>query len=450
MFFAASTTKSFTAASMSLLIDDSAAPSSASLPKDLSWTSTLSSVIGKDFLLADESFTSQVTFEDALSNRTGLPDHKLSFKPNTASVKDAVRSLRHLPLAADLRSTYLYSSYMFTAVSHAIETMTQMRLGDFMRDRIWNPLGMHHTYWTPQEAEAAASSGVVLAHGYVWESSSEVFMEEPVPNFPAVSGAGAIISNVVDYAKWLRCMMAKSPPLSKVAHQTLTHGRIEFLKHATNPFPPPHSYALGWVVDTYRGHQVVWHSGGWTGFGSTMMYLPSIQWGFVMMGNTTGTSNCVQIILYMHLLDELLGTPPSDRVDWDLRLRERISLKRHDNQVARERLYPGLPNPGCPPSASLEIHAGRYRHQAYGDMNVELQDNSLIAVRLLQEIPMIIRMIHVYGDQWMARLEIQNQDPRDHEVAKAIFQIAEAGIPERLGLDLEPALNGKLIWFDRV
>ncbi|KAH8697129.1 beta-lactamase/transpeptidase-like protein [Talaromyces proteolyticus] len=451
VFFTASTTKSFTAASVSLLIEDSMGHVyKDSVSPNLSWTSTLSSVIPDDFALADEYTTAQVTFEDALSNRTGLPDHKLSFKPNTASVKDVVRSLRYLPRAAELREKYLYSSYMFSTVSHAIETTTGTGLGDFMRARLWHPLGMKTTYWTPQEATAAASSGTVLAQGYAWDSSSGKFVEQPIPDFPAVSGAGAMISNVVDYTKWLRCMMAKSAPLSQAAHQTLTEPRIQFSQHPNNVFPSPHSYALGWTIDYYRGQRIVWHGGSWTGFGSTMMYLPDLQWGLVMMGNTTGTSNLVQTVLYMHLLDNILGTPLADRVDWNNKLQERINTRRSDNSRAKSRLYPSLPSPLEPPSAPFKAHAGRYSHPGYGDMNIESHENVLIVDRLLQEIPMIIRMIHVSGESWLARLEVLNQDPRDFESVRATFRVSDNGVLGHVGLDLEPALGGEMIWFDRV
>ncbi|OQD86245.1 hypothetical protein PENANT_c008G02923 [Penicillium antarcticum] len=310
VFFTASTTQSFTAASVSLLIDEAVSTEATEkIPPGFSWTSTISSVIPEDFALENEYATSRVTFEDALSNRSGFPDHLKSFKPKTTSLQDGIRSLRHLPLAAELRSQYLYSSYMFSAVSHAIESMTGQGLGEFMRERIWSPLNMTNTYWTPQEVKEAASRGITLAHGYAWNASTEAYTEEAIPNFPVVSGAGAIISNVLDYTKWLRCMMTQSGPISRAAHSALIEPHIYYTEQATNPFPAPHAYALGWRIDSYRGRRLIWHTGSWTGYGSTMMYLPDLQWGLVMMGNTTGTSNYVQTALYMHLLDELLETP---------------------------------------------------------------------------------------------------------------------------------------------
>lgn len=65
LFYTGSTTKSQTAAVLSMLIDE--------LP-DLSWTTPVSSVIRDDFVLEDAWATDHITFEDLLSHRTGLDD----------------------------------------------------------------------------------------------------------------------------------------------------------------------------------------------------------------------------------------------------------------------------------------------------------------------------------------------------------------------------------------
>ncbi|KAL6815227.1 beta-lactamase/transpeptidase-like protein [Trichoderma sp. SZMC 28013] len=338
---------------------------------------------------------------------------------------------------------------MFSTVSHAMETMTSMSLGNFMKQNIWQPLGMTRTYWTPTEAMEAEPSGTVLARGYAWSEADESFVEEPVPDFPAVSGAGAIISNVVDYAKWLQCMMTQSPPISPAAHTTLTTPRVSFSAPSNNPFPVPHSYALGWFIDHYRGQRIIWHSGGWTGFGTTAMYLPDRQWGLVMMGNTRGSSHCVQTALYMGMLDDLLGTPEDERIDWNVKLQERLSQRRSDIARSAEILYPSLPCPGCLPPLPHEAYVGGYIHAGYGDLVLEWRGDSLFASRLTYEIPMVIRMVHVCKESWLATLMTLNENPRDHLVIRASFKLDAGNKVTQVGLDLEPALDGNMIWFSR-
>ncbi|KAK2001911.1 beta-lactamase-domain-containing protein, partial [Colletotrichum falcatum] len=103
LFSTGSTTKSFVAAGLSLLIDNATANSSAYY--GLTWKTPVSSVLRDDFVLSDDWATAHVTLEDALSHRTGYPRHDLA---TAATPRDTVRLLRHLPLAAEPRTAYLY------------------------------------------------------------------------------------------------------------------------------------------------------------------------------------------------------------------------------------------------------------------------------------------------------------------------------------------------------
>jgi hypothetical protein len=60
---------------------------------------------------------------------------------------------------------------------------------------------------------------------------------------------------------------------------------------------------------------------------------------------------------------------------------------------------------------------------------------------------MVIQMIHVCGERWLATLMTMNEDPRDHLVVRASFKLDINSKVTEVGLDLEPALNGSMIWF---
>ncbi|KAE8407917.1 beta-lactamase/transpeptidase-like protein [Aspergillus pseudonomiae] len=463
LYYTASTTKSFTAAALSLLIDDAANTTTTTTtqqPQPLTWTTPLSSLIRSDFVLPDAYATQHITLEDALSHRTGLPEHSYHFRPdNSCTPKDEVRRLRHLPMTAAIRTKYMYNSFMYTAVSHAIETLTGRDLGVFLRERIWAPLHMDATYWTLRDA--VASRPDELAGAYVWDASSSSsssspsspgFVEIDHPEYAELSGAGCMISNVVDYAKWLRYMMAQSGPLSRAGHAALVSPRVVSMTGATNLFPGPHLYALGWRVDSYRGQTIVWHTGSIGGFGSVMMFLPGRDWGLVVMGNSTVTSNQMQQVLYMYLLDGLLGTPVGERVDWGVVIREKMERRRRRELAsARERIYPVLPCPVLRPALEVWEYTGGYWHPGYGAMDLVLDvgGKALVADRRSQEFSMMVAMEHVSGEFWLARLQERYKDPRDYEVVRAEFRLGPEGVRE-VGVDLEPTMDGELIWFRRV
>ncbi|KAE8360025.1 beta-lactamase/transpeptidase-like protein, partial [Aspergillus caelatus] len=260
-----------------------------------------------------------------------------------------------------------------------------------------------------------------------------------------------MISNVEDYAKWVRCMMDQSRPLSRDGHAALVEPRVVTMTGATNPFPGPHLYALGWRVDYYRGEKVVWHTGSIGGFGSVMMFLPGRDWGLVVMGNSTVTSNQMQQVLYMALLDGLLGTPVGERVDWGAVIREKQERRREELACVRNRLYPVLPCPVLRPALEIGEYAGVYWHPGYGamDLGPDVEGKELVADRRSQEFSMMIALEHVSGEFWLARLQEKYTDPRDHEVVRAEFRLGPEGVRE-VGVDLEPTMDGELIWFRRV
>jgi CubicO group peptidase (beta-lactamase class C family) len=63
-----SMSKAFTAAAISLLVDDN------QKHPDVQWNSPVSRLIRDDFVRSDSRYTEEVTVEDILSHRSGLPE----------------------------------------------------------------------------------------------------------------------------------------------------------------------------------------------------------------------------------------------------------------------------------------------------------------------------------------------------------------------------------------
>lgn len=67
IFDIASSSKSLTAASVGLLVQDDEKYS------DIQWDAKMSDLLPEDFVMSEDSYTNDVTVEDILSHRTGLP-----------------------------------------------------------------------------------------------------------------------------------------------------------------------------------------------------------------------------------------------------------------------------------------------------------------------------------------------------------------------------------------
>lgn len=259
-----------------------------------------------------------LTLEDAMSHRTGFPRHDKSlgtrYGDHQATVADLTRSLRHLPMVTEPRTDFRYCNLLWMVVSHAAEVLAGGAwLGDLMRDLIWRPLGMNSTYFSRDDALAGPEH---LARGYYWDyqGSTGGYTEVPFQGLREGSGAGAVISSVLDYTRWLHCLLDEAAPLSKSGHAAVKTPRITPAGGSFGWDAAP-SYALGWWTTTYQGHQVYYHSGGMLAHGANVWFFPQLRYGIVAMGNTALTSNLVDTLLGFRLMDDRLGIPEGERYD---------------------------------------------------------------------------------------------------------------------------------------
>lgn len=296
-----------------------------------------------------------------------MPRHDLSLVGSNTTVRDGVQKLRHLQMTAEPRTKWQYCNLMYIAVSHFIETYTGTLLGRTLSERIWKPLAMDNTFFSLSDAEAATYTGKAsLARGYSWLNKTREYLNVPYVDSDVVSGAGATISNVLDYAKWLRCLMARAPPLSSAAHDALHFPRIN-LPLLLPPQDTKHSgfrgvdgYALAWFISNYRGEVMIWHPGGLLGFATMMAYLPRKQWGFTIMANSGQGGRRANQILSFELLDDILGTPESERLSWSTVLERDVERAAEPLRDPARHLYPDAPlgDKAIPLTLPLSYYSG--------------------------------------------------------------------------------------------
>ena len=289
----------------------------------LSWETPISSLIRDDFVLLPEYeyWQDHLTLEDAMSHRTGFPRHDKSMWLNygtddhKATARDYTRSLRHLPMVSEPRTKWRYCNLMFVVVAHVVQTLSGKWLGTVFQDSIWGPLGMNSTYLSLTDAKAGPEH---LATPYYWDYDSPDGGFKQVPQAPlsAAGGAGGIASNVLDYSKWMRCLLNEEKPLSKAGHAAIKKSRA-VINDETFGYDGVSNYAQGWFTNTYRGHRFYQHGGGMEAYGTEHYIFPDLDLGIVTMGNTASTSNLAGRQLIFRLVDDKLGVPEEDRYDWE-------------------------------------------------------------------------------------------------------------------------------------
>ena len=166
--------------------------------------------------------------------------------------------------------------------------------------------------------EAAQAAPEFLAQGYVYLNATSTYQPVPFMDLSIVTGAGSVISNVLDYTKWIRALLTRSTPISKAGYQSLLASRSILEKESSeipSPFTGPETYALGWFIGTYHSYEFFTHSGGMEAFGAEVIFFPELNYGIVSLGNTASTSNAVEERLMWELVDDKIGVPKSKRFD---------------------------------------------------------------------------------------------------------------------------------------
>lgn len=442
LFYAGSTTKAFTAAAMSLLIDEN----------KIQWDTPVSKIIRDDFVLESAYATEHTTIEDSLSHRSGMPRHDLSYggkyDGHEGTSRDVVRALRFLPLTAEPRTTYQYCNMMYVAAAHVIETLTEMWLGDFLRERIWKPLGMKSTYFSNEDAIKAPET---FAIGYVYYENN--YTSVPYLNLSVLRGAGSVISNVLDYSKWIKALIDLSGPISKIGHKALKTPRtLSFDDPGKSPYIGASTYSLGWEINLYKGHQVIQHSGGTDSFGANVLFFPDLKYGIVSFANTAGTSNAVEEILMWHLVDEKLGIPKNERFDWSKLWIDRREEREQGYKNAINIHYPSVPSPPLAPSLPISQYSGIYYHPAFRNVTVELRDDALFINRTDAVWKYYMTFKHISGDYFLGYMD-SAVAPRSifKSALPAEFKVGSDGTTKLLGIATEPEMGPEgRIWFERV
>lgn len=316
-----------------------------------------------DFKLESEYATAHTTIEDALSHRSGLAGHPWAYRPGNSDA--LVQSLQYLPLTSEPRVRFQYCNLMYGVVANLITHLTRMPLDHLLKHYLWYPLGMASTFFSLSEAIEAVGDDN-MSKGYWWvDCDDDTFGPNPscnpgdkgyyVPelytNLTGVSGAGAIISSVNDYALWMRGILQsglterwlnKTSPLVDIIHSIVRPRSIipvDLLAPITKELVTPPNYALGWFNSIYHGRVMMSHSGGVPGYVTEVFVLPEEGLGIVTLANAVGEGIIAGQLVVSRILQQKLNLSQAETEQDILQVRETGSLFR------LEELHTGLLQP---------------------------------------------------------------------------------------------------------
>lgn len=186
-----------------------------------------------------------VTVRQMLTHTSGIPSETEpeGLKIQTRQVFKPIEAIKHVKnptLEFAPGSRWNYSNMGYYLLGLIIEKASGKPYGDFLQERIFQPLGMTHTRLNDLEAIVPHR-----ASGYLYDDKGYGNWDPVHPALPYA--AGALLSTVTDLAEW-DLALSEGKLLSTASYQKmwsptlLTNGKT-------------HHYGFGWEMDTHSGQR---------------------------------------------------------------------------------------------------------------------------------------------------------------------------------------------------
>ncbi len=201
----------------------------------------------------------EVTVRELLSHTAGFTDYpeKFDFRKDWTE-DELIKVVEGIPLAYPPGTKWDYSNLGYLTLGILIHRVTGEFYGDFLQQRIFQPLGMQTTRII-SEADIVPnrSAGYRLVKG-------ELKNQEWVAPMVNTTADGSLYFSVLDLAKWDTALYGEK--LLKRSSLDLMWTPVK-LKDGS---PNKDGYGFGWFIENRRGHRVVSHDGAWQGFQTTI------------------------------------------------------------------------------------------------------------------------------------------------------------------------------------
>jgi CubicO group peptidase (beta-lactamase class C family) len=354
-----STTKPLTTMLMASLVDDGV----------FTWDTPAVEIL-PSFRVSDPELSRQITMRNLVCACTGVPrrDFEWLFNADELDAMDIVNSVADFEFFTDFGEAFQYSNqmvatggYLATLAAGGEEATLLEDYEALLQARILDPIGMSASTF---DFEAVANNGnhatpygqTPLGETIPLPLSTEAVLLPVAP-------AGALWSNVGDLANFVITNLDEgvAPDGTRVVSAenlaVTWKPQVEITADA--------SYGLGWIVEEYKGLQILSHAGNTFGFTSELAFVPEADLGIVILTNQRVSS--LNQIVRVRLL-ELLYDQPSE-VD------ELLQFSLQQGEEARQELEASLT---ALDANAIAPYLGDYENESLGTMSLAWQDDALV------------------------------------------------------------------------
>ncbi|MGV3541272.1 MAG: serine hydrolase [Rufibacter sp.] len=362
LFGIGSISKSITALSLGMLVDEG----------KITWDDKVVDYLPYFQMYAPE-VTSAYTIRDLMTHKSGL-------KPTAGGLlwygadlnrEQVIRGMKNLPAVSEFRTAAAYQNLTFVVGGEIVAAVTGQSWDDFIKNRIFKPLGMHHTFSrykdivgnpnsTTPHSKDANFNVITVAHR----------------NHDNIGPAGSIYSTVKDMAQYMKLILNKgvfngdtlvSEKVMEEIQKPHTFFPI-FAKPIHNEFS---SYAFGWWVTPQKGHKIMEHSGGVDGMVANLEMVTDLKFGIIALSNTEEPA---AVALTLNMVGQAIGDASYKTYELarkNTRAKKKETLAENRKKVEASRVKGTKP-------LELGKYAGTFQEKMYGDILVKQEGKKLV------------------------------------------------------------------------
>ncbi len=398
LFMIGSNTKAFTATALTMLDAE----------KKISLDDKVTKWI-PEFRLENKAAGEQAIIRDLLCHRIGFRTFQGDFTYWTSNLtrSEVIEKMSHIKAAYPFRTTWGYTNAAFLTAGEIIPKAAGMPWEDFVKYKIFVPLGMNNTLALSKDFPPANNKCTphTIADGKL--------IKIPYCYIDNLAPAGSISSSVNDMSHWILCQLNNGNylntqiiPETAIAETRRPHS---ILGNGGTLYNKGHFalYGLGLFLEEYCGRKIVSHTGGVNGFVTSVTFIPEEKLGILVFTNTD--QNSFYEALKWEIMDAYFGKEYRNysKVYLGFYNQQKMIDDKKDRELQDSvalHLNTTLP---------LTAYTGEYFNNVYGAMNVVLENGEL-KMKFSHHPDMYAKLESLGGNRFYATFS-------DPEFSKAIF-----------------------------
>jgi CubicO group peptidase (beta-lactamase class C family) len=195
-----------------------------------------------------------VKIRHLLSHTGGFTDYPKTFDFRRDYTEDELlKIVEAQPLSFPPGSQWAYSNLGYLTLGIVIHRVTGQFYGDFLHDRIFQPLGMNTRIMSEADIIPNRAAGYRLVKG-------QLKNQEWVSPTLNTTADGALYFNILDLARWDAALYTDKLLKPASLEQMWTPVKLSNGKVNSD------HYGFGWFIQNVHGHPVIEHAGAWQGF----------------------------------------------------------------------------------------------------------------------------------------------------------------------------------------